>query len=763
MNILKNISIRKKLVLLIIAVFLLSISAAAIYAAISFLNSSKKVSSDIAEIINNSYADKVKNEINRGIIIFNNAVNNIQIENNNGQIQLQNEYKKYIKNYLQNNKGIKNFFFIPYNSFKNKTTNNDFSISFFNNKKIIIPKKFKFEDFNADFGNLTKIKSDKYIYVSSPFVVNISDKDESFITIAKPIFLNRSIIAFTGINFSIDRISKIINKVSNYKEDAKIILISENNNIVFASDKPWLSGKNISKIHLEEKELYLNFQKRRNKKSIVNKKAGAFKTIKIENTNIKWSVITAIPYNALIKKLISNIYMSILIASLIMILGLIIVIFFIKKSFSAFDDLLSASKKIEKGEPVKIPVKNKNDEFQKVIISFNKISDNLNEAAEISSKIVHGNYDIRIEPKSDKDLLSASINKIAENLKSAKEKSISYNQETFKQLWMRRGRFEVSEAERKSGNNIKELTFNILKVIVNYTDAMLGGIYLYDEKTETINLTASYAYENRKHTDKTFQKGEGLVGACILEKKRILLNDVPEDYIKIVSGLGSGKPSNISIIPIFYQEKINSVIELGFMKQPEEYVIEFIERLGDNVGSWIDAALVNSRTVELLKISGDQTKKLEEKELELNTKVEELEKIQAETAQQNAEFRSLVNAVNNTVMTVEYTLEGILLNSNETYEKIMGYNPEDIKGANVLDLVKEKEQKEDLLNIIKQVGEGKSIKRQVKRNTKSGNEKWLSATYTPYFDKDEKITKVLFFAHDITEMKTELEKLKSQD
>ena len=118
----------------------------------------------------------------------------------------------------------------------------------------------------------------------------------------------------------------------------------------------------------------------------------------------------------------------------------------------------------------------------------------------------------------------------------------------------------------------------------------------------------------------------------------------------------------------------------------------------------------------------------------------------------------MMNAINHTVMTVEYTLEGIILNSNDIYEKIMGFSIEDIKGVNVLDIVKD--QKEDLSKIIKQVGKGIPVKRQVKRYTKTGEEKWLSATYTPYIDKDENITRVLFFAFDITKMKLELDKFK---
>ena len=54
---------------------------------------------------------------------------------------------------------------------------------------------------------------------------------------------------------------------------------------------------------------------------------------------------------------------------------------------------------------------------------------------------------------------------------------------------------------------------------------------------------AGYAYKRRKNLPSQFRLGEGLVGQCALEKKRILVSDVPTDYVRIASGLGEAKPS----------------------------------------------------------------------------------------------------------------------------------------------------------------------------------------------------------------------------
>ena len=68
-----------------------------------------------------------------------------------------------------------------------------------------------------------------------------------------------------------------------------------------------------------------------------------------------------------------------------------------------------------------------------------------------------------------------------------------------------------------------------------------------------LKLLASYAYKERKNIDNRFKLGEGLVGQCALEKEKILLTNVPGDYIQITSGLGEAKPLNIIVLPVVFE------------------------------------------------------------------------------------------------------------------------------------------------------------------------------------------------------------------
>src|SRR5687767_15285480 len=79
----------------------------------------------------------------------------------------------------------------------------------------------------------------------------------------------------------------------------------------------------------------------------------------------------------------------------------------------------------------------------------------------------------------------------------------------------------------------------------------------------SLRLIASYAYKERKHVGNRFGIGEGLVGQAALEKKPILLTNVPDDYIRITSGLGEAPPRNILVLPVLFEGQVKAVIELA--------------------------------------------------------------------------------------------------------------------------------------------------------------------------------------------------------
>ena len=102
-----------------------------------------------------------------------------------------------------------------------------------------------------------------------------------------------------------------------------------------------------------------------------------------------------------------------------------------------------------------------------------------------------------------------------------------------------------------------------------------------------IELVASYAYDRKKHLEKTIMPGEGLIGRCIQEGDTIFLTDIPKDYIRIKSGLGQDDPKSLLIVPLKLNENVIGVIEVASLEIFKNFQIEFIERIGNSMASSI--------------------------------------------------------------------------------------------------------------------------------------------------------------------------------
>src|SRR5690606_19134678 len=108
----------------------------------------------------------------------------------------------------------------------------------------------------------------------------------------------------------------------------------------------------------------------------------------------------------------------------------------------------------------------------------------------------------------------------------------------------------------------------ILSELAPVVSAQHGVFYVMDgdysdPSTQELRLLASYAYHERKSVSNRYRLGEGLVGQAALERQPILLTSVPEDYVKIGSGLGEAAPVNIMVLPVIFEDRVKAVIELA--------------------------------------------------------------------------------------------------------------------------------------------------------------------------------------------------------
>ncbi|TXF98062.1 response regulator [Massilia arenae] len=157
----------------------------------------------------------------------------------------------------------------------------------------------------------------------------------------------------------------------------------------------------------------------------------------------------------------------------------------------------------------------------------------------------------------------------------------------------------------------------------------------------TLTLMASYGYQERKNLSREWRVGEGLVGQAAFEKQRILVANLPDDYIQIVSGLGQASPRNIVLLPILFEGQVKAVIELASFEAFQAIHLIFLDQLSDGLGMVFNSIETASGTEMLLR---QQAQKLENEfksqQTELKDINAELERKAHQLADQNTEVEA---------------------------------------------------------------------------------------------------------------------------
>ncbi len=258
-----------------------------------------------------------------------------------------------------------------------------------------------------------------------------------------------------------------------------------------------------------------------------------------------------------------------------------------------------------------------NDEFGQIQELLTQLAKGLEAASNFALSLADNKFDVEFKPLSKEDTLGNSLLKLRDNLIKAQKEAELRRIENYQRQWASQGIAEFSELLRKYANDLDELSQAVIAKLVDYTIADIGGFYLVnddDPENITIELKAFYAYDRHKFLKRVYKPGETLIGQCYLEGETIYMDDIPKDYIKITSGLGSDKPKSLLITPLKMNEQILGIIELASLQKFEQYQIEFVEKIGESIASAISTVKINIRTQKLLQETAEKTKRLERQE-----------------------------------------------------------------------------------------------------------------------------------------------------
>ena len=290
-----------------------------------------------------------------------------------------------------------------------------------------------------------------------------------------------------------------------------------------------------------------------------------------------------------------------------------------------------------------------NDEVGEMGNSVSTLVNGLRSTSEFAEKIGNGKYDYEFEPLSENDTLGNSLLNMRDNLRSVAE-------EDKKRNWSVAGQAKFGEILRQNQDDVQVLGDKVMSELVKYMGANQGSLYVVnddEENNEYLELISCYAWDRKKHLEGRISKGQGLAGQAWQEGDVIYLTDVPQDYVKITSGLGEATPTCVIIQPLMVNDEIYGIVEVALFRELEDHEKEFLAKIAESIASTVSGTRITQKTKVLLEQSQQQTEEMRAQEEEMRQNQEELQATQEEMERQKSELQDEIEQLKQKLAVVE--------------------------------------------------------------------------------------------------------------
>jgi HAMP domain-containing protein/CheY-like chemotaxis protein/signal transduction histidine kinase len=253
--------------------------------------------------------------------------------------------------------------------------------------------------------------------------------------------------------------------------------------------------------------------------------------------------------------------------------------------------------------------------------------------AEVATAVTKGDLtrSIQVEAKGEVSELKDNINTMISNLRETTES----NRE---QDWLKTNlaKFTGMLQGQRDLNTVGRLLLTELAPLVQAQQGTIYHLGSTDGATH-LRLLSSYAHAGDSRLTETIGLGEGLVGQCAVEKRRILITDVPAGFLTITSSLGHSPCVSVVVLPVLFEGEAKAVIELASLHSFSDVNLTFLDQLTQSIGVVLNTIETTMRTEGLLTQSQQLTVALQSRQSELQKTNEELGTKARLLAEQNAE------------------------------------------------------------------------------------------------------------------------------
>ncbi len=294
--------------------------------------------------------------------------------------------------------------------------------------------------------------------------------------------------------------------------------------------------------------------------------------------------------------------------------------------------------------------------------------------AEVATAVTEGDLtrQVRVEASGEVAVLKDKLNEMIRNLRETTRQNVE-------QDWLKTNRERFTRM-LQGQDDLASVSSMILSELATLVSAQHGVFYSItspsDGSDPVLELQAGYGYEERKRLSTSFRLGEGLVGQCAKEKKRILLTEVPGDYVRINSGLGESPPLNIIVLPVLFEGSVRAVVELASFSSFSITHQAFLDSITESIGIVLSTIEASALTETLLKQSQSLAEELRAQQEELRESNEDLGRQARLLAEQNIEAEKKNQEVEQSKRLVEEKVSQLAVSSKYKSEFIANMSHE---------------------------------------------------------------------------------------
>jgi PAS domain S-box-containing protein len=388
-----------------------------------------------------------------------------------------------------------------------------------------------------------------------------------------------------------------------------------------------------------------------------------------------------------------------------------------------------------------------NDEIGDMALAMDNLVSGLRGTTSFAENIGNGNYRSDFKPLSDHDVLGNALINMRDNLSKVAE-------DDKKRSWATEGLAKFGEILRTNNNDLLKLADEIIGNLVKYLGSNQGALYIIDDaegnEEPSMSMKACYAWDKKKFMNHKIHRGEGLAGQAWQEGDIVYLTEVPQNYVRITSGLGDANPTSVLIVPLKVNDQIFGVVEVASFSVFKDFEMEFVQKIAESIASTISAVKVNARTQKLLEESQEMTEQMRAQEEEMRQNMEELQATQEEMQRSQAETESTMLAIHGALSVIDYSIDGSVTKANSNFLDLFGYTQDEITGENHrIFATKEEKNTEEYRQFWRDLASGYPKKGTFKRMNRKGETINVRSSFSPIKNRSGDVVKIMEIAYEI--------------